>query len=98
MGGLMPAQPGKIAVNLLAQLHPGQVLHPDDLGGLSLTAAYRLDNDLLELLDVREPAQGVDGELKVLVRRAPAAPRACPATTWTFCCWMALTTSMVVSW
>ena len=35
MGGLMPAQPGKIAVNLLAQFHPGQILHPDDLGGLS---------------------------------------------------------------
>src|SRR5579871_4734830 len=42
----------------------GAIGHPQDVRDIAL--AGRLDNDLLKLRRIREPAQGVNGELKLL--------------------------------
>ncbi len=77
VGGLLAGQHGKVGEGLLGELHPGQVPHPDDLGGLGFLGPHRLDNDVFKLGGAFEPSQGVDGELKSLAgghRRPPQLP------------------------
>ena len=56
-----------------------------------------LIDDVFELLGVGEPAEGVDRELEGLILGGTGGPPSCPATTSTFCPWMAFSTSRVVS-
>ena len=67
--GLVPAHPGKVAVHLLAEFDPGDVLDPDDLRRLAILGWHGLDDDILELRDLVQPAQGVDGKLEGLIVR-----------------------------
>ena len=74
----MPMRGGRLAAELTVdrviprrQLHPRHVAHASDLA-----VRARLDDDVAELLLVREPALRVDGVLKCRrARRAPAARR-----------------------
>ena len=77
-------------VVLGGQLDPGDVAKPGELA-----FAAGLDDDLAELLLVEQTALGVDVSWNGTCSGIGGPPRI-PAETWTFCCWIACTTSPAV--
>ena len=83
-------QAEELAVGLSAQLDAADVPDAHDPAALS---GRDLDDDVLELLDVVQPARDVDRELEALARgRGRHADLA--GRHLRFCCWMALMTSL----
>ena len=67
LGGLAPGEAGEVAVRLLAKLHTGDIADANDLGRLTGLGWYRLDDNVLELRHIVQPAQRVYGQLKGLI-------------------------------
>ena len=64
LGRAESADIGKVRIRLLAQINAGDIAQAYNLGSL---AAVALDDDVFKLIDIGEPAQAVDGELKDLI-------------------------------
>ena len=79
------------AVVLGAELDPADVAHAGDPA-----VGVGLDDDVLELARVEQPAQGLDVELEGARARGTGGWLSTPDATWTFCARSAATTSPAV--